>query len=178
MESASITGIVIPVREAETLVRSRTLQVPPALRPIGSSIGAHVTLLAPFHPEADIDDAVLDHLAGFFADLPPFSFGLTDVCEFPGGITYLAPEPAAPFRRLTLELHRAFPEFPPYGGAFDDIVPHLTVPLPPSETTAELRAAIGSQLPIHAHATEALLMYADENETHVIATFPFGTAAA
>lgn len=173
-----MTGIVIPVREAETLVRSRTLQIPPALRPLGSSVGAHVTLLAPFLPETEIDDDVLGHLGAIFADLTPFGFELTDVCEFPGGVTYLAPEPASTFRLLTSELHRQFPEFPPYGGAFDDIVPHLTVPLAPGETTADLRAALGAALPIHAHATEALLIHADEDGTRLIATLPFGTTAA
>jgi 2'-5' RNA ligase len=178
VESAPITGIVIPVREAETLVRSRMLQVPPSLRPLGSGAGAHITLLAPFRPEADIGDTVLDRLDGFFADLTPFSYALTEVCEFPGGITYLAPEPATAFRRMTLELHRAFPEFPPYGGAFDDIVPHLTVPLAPGEETTDLRTALSAQLPIHAFASEALLVHADLEETRVIATFPFGITAA
>ena len=45
-----------------------------------------------------------------------------------GGTVYLAPSPAAPFRQLTHELFRRFPEHPPYGGAFDDVVPHLSVP--------------------------------------------------
>jgi 2'-5' RNA ligase len=173
-----MTGIIIAVREAEALVRSRMLRVTPELRPRDDSLVAHVTLLAPFHPETDIDDAVLDQLAGFFAELTPFDFELTEVCEFPGGITYLAPEPASTFRLLTQELHREFPEFPPYGGAFDDIVPHLTVPLAPGESTTDLRAALGPVLPIRGYAVEAVLVHVEDGATHVIATFSFGTSAA
>ncbi|WP_183407939.1 2'-5' RNA ligase family protein [Nocardioides marmoriginsengisoli] len=173
-----MTGIIVPVREAETLVRARMLQVTPELLPQDRSLVAHITLLAPFHPESDVDDAIVEHLAGFFAEVTPFGFELTELCEFPRGITYLAPEPASTFRRLTAELHRQFPEFPPYGGEFDDIVPHLTVPLTPGETTDDLRTALGSMLPIHAFAREALLVHAEEGATHVIATFPFGTTAA
>lgn len=173
-----MTGIVIPVPEAETMVRSRALQVQPQLLPRDRSLVAHITLLAPFFPEADLDDAVISDLARFFADVTPFGYTLTEVCEFPSGITYLAPEPASPFRLLTGELHRVFPEFPPYGGAFDDIVPHLTVPLAPGEDTASFRAAVSRTLPLTTQAVEAVLVHVEEDATHVIATFPFGNTAA
>ncbi|MCW2783601.1 MAG: 2-5 ligase family protein [Marmoricola sp.] len=173
-----MTGIVIPVREAEQLVRSRVLKLPQELREVEGRVGSHITLLAPFHRAADVDDVVLDDLAAFFADLTPFGFDLVDVCEFPGGVSYLAPEPASTFRLLTTELHRRFPEFPPYGGEFDDIVPHLTLPVEPAGSSTDLGALLGPMLPIHAHAVEALLVHVEEEDTHVIATFPFGTTAA
>lgn len=173
-----MTGIVIPVPEAETLVRSRALQVQPQLLPRDRSLVAHITLLAPFFPDADLDDEVVEELARFFADVTPFGFTLTELCEFPSGITYLAPEPASTFRRLTQGLHREFPEFPPYGGAFDEIVPHLTVPLAPGEDTESLREALASSLPLTAYATEAVLVHVEEDATHLIATLPFGTTAA
>ncbi len=173
-----MTGLVIPVPEAETMVRSRALQVQPQLLPRDRSLVAHITLLAPFFREAALDDGVLSDLARFFADVTPFGFSLTEVCEFPSGITYLAPEPAGPFRRLTGELHRMFPEFPPYGGAFDDIVPHLTVPLAPGEDTASFRDAVSRSLPLTTQAVEAVLVHVEEDATHVIATFPFGNTAA
>jgi hypothetical protein len=39
----------------------------------------------------------------------------------------LAPEPAAPFKRLTELLFRVFPAHPPYAGQFAEVVPHLTI---------------------------------------------------
>lgn len=173
-----ITGIVIPVREAETLVRSRMMQVQPTLLPRDRSTIAHITLLAPFFSLDRIDDALVHRLTRFFSDVTPFGYALTEVCAFPSGIAYLAPEPAASFRRLTAELHHEFPEFPPYGGAFDEIVPHLTVPLPPGETLEDLEESLRSTLPIHTQAVEAVLMQVEEDNTHVIATLPFETSAA
>lgn len=173
-----LTGIVIPVREAETIVRQRVMQVTPELLPRDQSLSAHITLLAPFLPIAEIDDGVISELERCFADVLPFSFTLTEVCEFPGGVTYLAPDPASTFRRITQELHRAFPEFPPYGGAFDEVVPHLTVPLAPGEDTDALRIAVHRLLPLTSHAIEAALVHVEPHETHVIATLPFGISAA
>jgi 2'-5' RNA ligase len=182
VESAAValpmTGIVVPVREAETVVRSRALQVQPALLPRDRSTAAHITLLAPFRAPDLIDDGVIRHLQSLFAEIASFTFELTEVCEFPSGITYLAPEPAATFRWLTQQLHHAFPEFPPYGGAFDDIVPHLTVPLAPGEDSDSLRATLTAGLPIQAHALEATLVQVAEDDTRVLATLPFGNSAA
>ncbi|MGO4257199.1 2'-5' RNA ligase family protein [Marmoricola sp. RAF53] len=172
------SALVVPVREAESLVRQRALQVHPDLVAVDRSTVAHVTLLAPFYPPDRIDDAVVHHLARFCAEVVPFAFELTEVCEFPSGATYLAPEPAAAFRHLTSELRREFPEFPPYGGAFDDIVPHLTVPLPDGEDTEALRTALHRTLPLRAHAVEATLVHVEAGNTHVIATLPFGVTAA
>ena len=40
---------------------------------------------------------------------------------------YLAPDPAAPFSALTDGIFRAFPDYPPFEGKFDTVVPHVTV---------------------------------------------------
>ena len=95
---------------------------------------------------------MIGDLERYFSDVTTFGFSLAGVSEFPGGPTYLAPEPAAVFRRLTVGLLRVFPEFPPYGGAFDDVVPHLSVPLLDGEDTETLRAELHRRLPIEAVA--------------------------
>lgn len=172
------TAVVIPVLEADPIVRARTEPGSAGWIPEEQAAIAHITVLAPFVPPAAIDDGVLAELDRFFADVTPFGFVLSAVCEFPDGPLYLSPEPAAAFRRLTQQLHRVFPECPPYGGAFDEVVPHLSVPAAPGEDLATLTAALGPQLPLQAHAVEALLLHVEEENTHVIATFPFGTSAA
>lgn len=176
MEDLPITGIVIPVAEADRFVQSASGA--PRRLPGWETVPAHITLLAPFLPEDRIDDAVWEVLGAFFADITPFGFELADVCAFPSGLTYLAPEPAATFRRLTSELHRLFPEFPPYGGAFDDIVPHLTVPLVEGEDIGALTAALVPGLPLAAHASSAALYVTDQDGTRVLGSLPFGTSAA
>lgn len=176
MEELPITGIVIPVAEADRLVQSASDG--PRRLPGFGVVPAHITLLAPFLPEDLIDDGTWEVLGRFFADITPFGFDLTEVCQFPDGVTYLAPEPASTFRRLTSELHRLFPEFPPYRGAFDDIVPHLTVPLGPGEDVAALATALAPGLPLTVHAAAAAVFVTDENGTRVLGALPFGTTAA
>jgi len=103
---------------------------------------------------------------------------LTGVHRFPGGGVYLAPEPAQPFRRLTLALFDRFPEHPPYGGAFDDVVPHLSLPVPDDGDEASLAAELGIRFPLRAYAREASLYWWEEGASRTLATFPFGTTAA
>jgi hypothetical protein len=143
--------LVVPVPAAELIVRD-----------------AHITLLSPFAGKEELTDGLMAELEGFFADCLPFSFRLAGVSRFPGGTMYLSPEPMLPFRSLTHELFRRFPEYPPYGGEFDDVVPHLSIP----------DDAVVSELPITAYATTAVLRWHDGELADVLATFPFGTAAA
>lgn len=128
---------------------------------------AHITLLAPFGAGQQPSSGELDEVAAYFAGVTPFTYSLTDVSTFPDGTRYLSPDPAARFSRMTHSLHRAFPEYPPYHGKFDLVVPHLTV-----EDDAVVPA-----LPIQAHAREATLLHYDGDYTE-LATFPFGADAA
>jgi hypothetical protein len=59
----------------------------------------------------------------------------------------------------------AFPECPPYGGVFDDVVPHLTVGERRRGTLAELRAAEAAataHLPVRTRIDRALLIAGTE----------------
>jgi 2'-5' RNA ligase len=178
VDELPITGIVIPVVEADRLIGSRTTAGTLRRLPGVGVVPAHITLLAPFLPEEQIDASIWDELARFFADVTPFTFELGEICSFPGGVTYLAPEPSAAFRRMTLELHRVFPEFPPYGGAFDDVVPHLTVALVDGEDADSLATSLAPGLPLSVLASEAALFVTDDDGTRVLGTLAFGTTAA
>lgn len=174
----AVTAVAIPVPAAETIVRQRLLQVRPSMLPRDRSAVAHITLCGPFLPPSRIDDGVIGELENWFADLTSFAYTLTEVCEFPDGLVYLAPEPAIPFTRLSLELHRLFPETMRDDISFDDFVPHVTVPLAPQETFEDLRDRLRGSLPLTGHAVEAALVHVEEGNTHVIANLPFGTSAA
>lgn len=146
-----ITGLVLMVPEARSVTPY-----------------AHITLLAPFGKDARPGPAELDDVAEFFAEQAPFDYRLTDLCTFPSGVRYLSPEPAARFSRLTHALHKMFPEYPPYEGQYDLVVPHLTVP----------DDAVVGPLPITAHAREATLLHAEDGRFTEMATFPLGASAA
>jgi 2'-5' RNA ligase len=117
---------------------------------------AHVTVIAPFrHGEAldDADDATLEQL---FAGRQPFAFELKSVARFDDGTVYLVPTPSAPFVALTEAVAARFPEHPPYGGAFDAVVPHLTIARDPEGALAG--AVRRLPLPIRAEATSVILV--------------------
>jgi len=92
----------------------------------GRGVPGHVTILFPFVPAARLGRDVRSELAAIAAAHPPFEVRFRRVGRFPG-VAYLAPEPAEPFARLTQALVARYPAFPPYEGAFDEIVPHLTL---------------------------------------------------
>lgn len=171
--------LMVPVPELDAVVRRRLALCEPEHLPLEADDPvAHITLLGPFASREQVTEGVLAELGRFFSDVTPFVYRLTRVSRFPGGTVYLTPEPAAPFRQLTLELTRRFPEYPPYAGAFDDVVPHLTVPLLPGEEQADVEAELADRLPATVRAQEAALYWWEEGACGTLETFPFGTSAA
>ncbi|HEX7738720.1 MAG TPA: 2'-5' RNA ligase family protein [Marmoricola sp.] len=146
-----MTGVVLRVRELDALVPF-----------------AHVTLLAPFGGDGGPTAGEIADLEDFFAEVAPFEFRLSGESRFPDGPRYWCPEPAATFRRLTHDLHHAFPEYPPFQGAFATVVPHLTVPDDAPAFGREVRVT----------AREATLLHHDESGFREVRSFALGTSAA
>ncbi len=123
----------MPADGSESAVVVR-VPVPPTIerlrrrwdRAAGVGVPAHVTIVYPFVRPADLDPAVRRCLAALAAEHEPFEVRFSRLDRFPG-IVYAVPVPSTPFVRLTEAVARRFPDFPPYGGAFDEIIPHLTV---------------------------------------------------
>ena len=114
-------------------------------------------MLWPFLAPDDVDDEVEARLAALLAAVEPFEVQLTSFGSFPDAF-YLTPKPATPFAELTRLVWREWPECPPFGGAFDEVAPHLTVALDPDAAAlAALTAAVAPQLPLAARADRVLL---------------------
>ena len=122
---AGQTGVVVPVPDAEPLVsawrerfdRSAPLGVP-----------AHVTVLYPFLPREQVDEAVLADLAAICRRVGPVEVTFRRTGWFEeADVLWLAPEPAAPFVALTEAIAARWPEAQPYGGVHREVIPHLTV---------------------------------------------------
>lgn len=92
----------------------------------GVGTPSHVTILFPFLPARLLDTGVRRSLSEIAAGQQPFEVRFSRIGRFPG-VVYLAPEPSEPFMRLTAAVAARFPEFPPYGGQFGEVVPHLTI---------------------------------------------------
>ena len=151
------TALICRVPESERYIaRYRERYDPPARR----RVPAHVTILYPFFALEDVDAAVIGELARIAAGVPRFDYRLRETRRFPVSL-YLAPEPDGSFAELTRAVHRAFPDYPPFGGKFDVVVPHVTVAHADEpilcEIEVELRIALGGG-GVKAHCSEMILI--------------------
>jgi 2'-5' RNA ligase len=149
------TALIVAVPDAAPMVDpwlERTCRARPSV-----GIPAHITLLFPFVPAAQVDNELMDDLRSLFARFAAFPFTLDRPERFPE-VLYLAPAPARPFTLLTEAIVTRYPECPPYEGAYDAIVPHLTVAQGDAAALDEAEADIRSALPIESVAHEVLLL--------------------
>jgi 2'-5' RNA ligase len=142
------TGFVIQVPEADACVGSLRDRFDATAR---LGMAAHVTILFPFMAPEAIDNTTLRQIRDAIASIAPFRFSLASVGRFPA-TTWLAPDPPGPFVALTERLAAAFPAYPPFGGEFDSIIPHLTAAHGDAAEAAlaerELKATMAAQGPI------------------------------
>jgi hypothetical protein len=106
-----------------------------------------VTVLFPFQYGAAVEE---EELARLFRAFRAFDFILDRIERFDEGVVWLHPEPSQPFADLTAAVWRRWPDYLPYEGVFDVVIPHLTV----SETPIEFDI----DLPISARAREVTLI--------------------
>jgi hypothetical protein len=152
------TGLVIVVPEAEARFGALRRKFDPQ-----ASLGvpAYITILFPFMAPELVDSSVRRRLSILFKRFSPFRCVLTRVERFPATV-YLAPAVAEPFTELTTAVARAFPEYPPYGGAYSSVLPHLTVAdgdaVAAESVEQELRADIERNGPVSTHCGSVRLL--------------------
>jgi len=163
------SALLVPVPEAEPAVRRHRFRYDAvALR----GVPAHITVLFPFMPAAEITDEALDGVRQVLTRFPAFRFSLTRLERFPEGALYLAPDPAEPFVHLTAALVERFPAYRPYGGAYADVIPHLTVAQVSEAAIVDEVSDIRSSLPIQSAAREVVLMAeGDDRRWHMRSRF-------
>jgi hypothetical protein len=118
------TALLIVCPAAEDAVEGLRLRFDRAAQ---FGVPAHVTITYPFKPCADLhegDRAVLRTLMAGFA---PFTLEGRRTGWFDDSVVFVALENPSAVVELTNAVTRRFPDFPPYRGAFDEVVPHLTV---------------------------------------------------
>jgi len=158
--------------EAEALVRSFRDRYDPSA---ALGVPAHITLLYPFKPPDQIEDAVIERLSSGFGRFAPISFSLASIQRFPC-VVYLTPAPAEPFRALTRAIWSWYPETPPYGGKWPDIIPHLSVASIADaqvldRLAEEFAQASAGILPVRAIANEVTLLEKRAGSWRTRATF-------
>ncbi len=149
-ESGREAALVVLVPEVEDLVARFRLQHDPSA---AVGVPAHITINYPFLPAMRGDSALDQELTALFSGVSPFAFSFRRIARFPN-LLYLPPEPAAPFQQLIVLVAQHFPESPPYGGLYREVIPHLTVADTEDEAVlasveAELAPLLEPRLPDH-----------------------------
>lgn len=155
MKPATKSAVIVTVPAAEQVVSRHREQFDVAA---GWGVPAHVTVVYPFAPPSTIDAAALERLRSAVASVPRFRGGWETTGWFGDDVLWLAPQPEEGFRALTEAVTHAFPDYPPYEGQFDDVVPHLTVGHRGTpEQLKEVERQVLPALPIHMEVTGAAL---------------------
>jgi 2'-5' RNA ligase len=121
---AAESAVLVPVPEAERSVSGHRDRLD---RAAAWGVPAHVTVLYPFVAPSAITATVIADLAHAVGSVSAFDCEFATTAWFGEEVVWLAPQPDGPFRALTRAVSAAFPGYLPYGGAYDDVVPHLTV---------------------------------------------------
>ncbi len=155
MESA----LLIPVPEAEPAVFRWRQDLDSAA---ADGIPAHITVLYPFVDPSEADDEVERQLDTVVSQFEAFDYSFNNVRWFDDDVVYLEPQPFFRFTEMTAAIFEAFPQCPPYGGAFPEVIPHLTI----GDNAARdelLHAAedVAPKLPIHGRVTDLWWMQGD-----------------
>jgi 2'-5' RNA ligase len=116
--------VIVPVPAADPLVDRHRRHLDAAA---SWGVPAHISVLYPFVEPAEVDDQVIAALAAAIGSVAAFDCCFERTGWFGEEGVWLDPEPAGWFRDLTKAVWSAFPDHAPYGGAHDDVIPHLTI---------------------------------------------------
>ena len=168
------TALICRVPEAERYIARYRERFDPSAR---RNVPAHVTILYPFMPPAQVDSGVIDELRAIATAVRCFEYRLAETRRFPVAL-YLAPQPEDSFAALTAAVFRAFPDYPPFEGKFATVVPHVTVAHADEaqlcEIEVELRIALASGSPLRARCSEMVLIENSSGRWEELQRFPLG----
>lgn len=167
------TALICRVPEAERYIaRYRDRYDPSARR----NVPAHVTILYPFIPPGQVDADVLDRLRDIARAVPCFDYRLAKLKRFPVAL-YLDPEPGDSYAGLTDAVFRAFPDYPPFEGKFETVVPHVTVAHGDEPLLCEIEVELRIALPaagVSARCHELVLIENSSGRWEPMHAFPLG----
>ena len=169
------TAIICRVPEAERYISQYRQRFDPSAR---RNVPAHVTILYPFMAPELIDAAVLATLQGIAESVPCFDYRMAKTQRFPVAI-YLQPEPDGPFSALTNGIFGAFPDYPPFDGKFDTVVPHVTVAHGDEPLLCEIEVELRIALPVSgvpARCHEMVLIENSSGRWEQMRTFALGAS--
>jgi 2'-5' RNA ligase len=168
------TVLAVPVPALEEVVRERTAFYDASFLSADPDFAhAHITLLAPWAERPTT--AHVAEVAHITEAADPFDVQLAQVGEFPDGVLYLRPEPDGRLRELTSRLVAAFPCYPPYGGRYGDVIPHLTLDRRSATVTpATVHASVAHLLPLTVTIDRIDLQWWANHDCRRLHSWPLG----
>ncbi|MER6444021.1 2'-5' RNA ligase family protein [Streptomyces venezuelae] len=164
-------GLIVRIPEAEPSVRGWRERLDPSAR---AGVPAHVTVLFPFLDESRMDALVCSALADVLRRHQAFDLRFERCGRLPE-VLHLVPEPDTPLRQLTEAVADRWPEAPPYGGRFAEIVPHLTIAQGQEDAVLEeIEADLAGRIPFTSHVASVELMVHDGVKWQERASFALG----
>jgi 2'-5' RNA ligase len=167
------TALVIVLEDAEPFEAVRREY---ASWSVERGIPFHITLLFPFSPPTELTDDVLTKTRAFFAARRPLRFELTRVARWPQDV-YAVPEPDDELHDCMYALHALFPQWPPYGGIHDTVVPHATLgeDLDAAAAYPDIARRLAPHLPHRCQARDvSLLEEFEADRWRELERFPLG----
>jgi 2'-5' RNA ligase len=143
------SSLLLEVPAAEPLLRAARLPTHQ------QGLGPHVTILYPFLPPASLTPEVNERLAAICQQHAPMHLRFAHVGRFPSH-AILPVLSADDCVGLTTDIVDAWPEVPPYGGAFATVIPHLT--LANRHLDSPEQARVETHLPLETVVTELTCM--------------------
>jgi 2'-5' RNA ligase len=137
-------------------------------------VPAHVTVLYPWKQVEEVTADDRTALGELCRDLPALELVFERMGRFSETL-WLDPQPTQPIRALIDVVGAQWPLYPPYGGMFDEVIPHLTVA--DGHQPGALTALVGDlerQLPLRTSVGALTLMRLAGDRWVVDSAFPFG----
>jgi hypothetical protein len=145
---------------------------------IPEAIPFSLTLHYPWVPAAEVTEADLERVQGYFGSRPTLEFELVRVTEFPGLVAYAEPKPDEELRATMRGLWALYPALPPYGRRGFEPAPHATLTRyanPENATFEQVKERVEPLLPVRCVVTEAILQEEYElDRMRLRETFRFG----
>ena len=167
------TALICRVPEAERYIAHYRQRFDPSAR---RNVPAHVTILYPFMAPELIDADVIATLQRIADSVRCFKYRMIRTQRFPVAL-YLEPDPGQPFSALTDGVFRAFPDYPPFDGKFETVVPHVTVAHGDEPLLCEIEVELRIALPgagVAARCTEVVLIENSSGRWEQMHTFALG----
>ncbi|MHA6798789.1 2'-5' RNA ligase family protein [Bounagaea algeriensis] len=169
MAREGLTGLVLPVPEADPVLTTVSQGYPEAVR----DVPAHISLLYPFLDADALDEQHINMLDDIFRTQPPVPVTLSECRRQEDGFVYL-PATNDELTTLTETVRARWPEAVPHERRANVAEPHVTVAMQaPEESATRIQATVTAALPMVTVLQEAWLVVFSGTRWHVREHFSF-----